>query len=91
MGQKENYLALLACGLAAGTENEVMPERVFSMLDIRPEKPQNTKNLTQDHVLDMISLKEQGYTYKEIAEIYCMTDKAVFARIKRYKEMVKNG
>lgn len=40
------------------------------------------KSLTKEDELEMIRLKQQGITYKEIGAIYGISDNAVYKRIK---------
>lgn len=42
-------------------------------------------DLTDADIENMISLREKKVTYKDIGVMYCMTDKAVYQRIKNYK------
>ncbi len=68
------YIAILKEGIAT-------PEQTFVVVS-------NTsviKATTCEDVKDMIGMRNQGLTYKEIAEIYGSTDSNIYHRIK-YKE-----
>lgn len=88
--QKENYLALLGCGLS-----EKDPDEVFSLLDISPQMEARHRMLlarNNDEVAqEMINLKEEGYTNKKIGEIYGITANSVYRRIRSYKGRVKSA
>ncbi len=82
----ENYTALLIA-----IEKEVCQEEAFKILDIVADGKQisNRKfkvKLINEDMKDMIKLKNEGLTYKQIGEIYGISDHAVYRRIKRYKE-----
>lgn len=79
---KENYYALLICILMP-----VTIERGFDLLEGKITKVQN-RAIKKDDVEDMILMKQQGMTYKEISDIYGLSWDAVRRRIKRYKEAV---
>ena len=44
------------------------------------------RDITKDDVKDMIKLRKAGYTYQAIGDMYGITDKAVYHRIKTYKD-----
>lgn len=77
---KENYYALLICIL-----RPVTIEQGFDMLDGKITKAQN-KSIDSCDVEDMIRMKQQGMTHREIGEMYGLSEEAVYRRIKRYKE-----
>ncbi|MDF2546124.1 MAG: hypothetical protein K0R93_1022 [Anaerosolibacter sp.] len=43
------------------------------------------RNLTADDVRNMMRLREERVTYKDIGMMYGMTDQAVYQQIKRFK------
>ena len=77
---KENYYALLICIL-----RPVTIEQSFDMMD---GKVAQTKNLviTSEDIEDMIRMKQQGMTHREIGEYCGISEEATYRRIKRYKE-----
>jgi DNA-directed RNA polymerase specialized sigma24 family protein len=40
---------------------------------------------------EMIRMKLQGMTYREIGEIFGLTPEAVYRRVKRFKEVMSRG
>jgi hypothetical protein len=76
---KLNYYALIVAILAPAT-----PELAFMLLEAESSK--NLRwfrlDITPDDEIDMIKLKKE-LTYKEVGEIYCMKDHAVYNRIRR--------
>lgn len=76
------------CALFIATQLEVSPEVAFDLLD-RREKPRTNKLITDDDTKDMIALKAQGLTYKELGTMYGLTDRAAYRRIKRFKDRRK--
>ncbi|MCF6466383.1 helix-turn-helix domain-containing protein [Clostridium sp. Cult2] len=69
------YIAILR-------EDIATPEQAFAVVS----DSSVVKATTDEDVLDMIVMKNQGLTYKQIAEIYGSTDSNIYHRIKRYKE-----
>ncbi len=68
------YIAILKEGIAT-------PEQAFAVVS-------NTsviKATTDEDVKDMIAMRNQGLTYKQIAEIYGSTDSNIYHRIE-YKK-----
>jgi hypothetical protein len=79
---KENYYALLICIL-----KPITIETSFQMLNgIFPKR--NHTDVHKDDVKDMIRMRQQGITYREIGEVYGMSDEAIYRRIKRFKEAI---
>jgi hypothetical protein len=77
---KENYYALLICIL-----KPVTIEQGFDMLDGRITN-RNNMAITDDDIEDMVRMKNQGMTHREIGQVYGITEEAAYRRIKRYKE-----
>jgi hypothetical protein len=77
---KENYYALLICIL-----KPVTVEQSFDLYEGRITKVQN-KSISKDDVEDMIRMKQQGMTHREIGSFYGLSEEATYRRIKRYKE-----
>ncbi|MDF2906816.1 MAG: hypothetical protein K0R34_2137 [Herbinix sp.] len=81
---KENYYALLICILRPDFTIDRSTE---FMIDGRLRK-----NLPKGEGIDeMISMKQQGMTYKEIGEVFGLSKDAVHKRIQRFKEAVNCG
>lgn len=72
----DNWYALLICIL-----KPVTVEKAFDLFEGIFPKVNNTA-VTQDDVEDMIKLKNEGLTYRELGEIYGMSKDAVHKRIK---------
>lgn len=81
----DNYVALMMC-IFTGWE----PEQCFSYLETS-RKPKRKSNITEDDVLDMIRLKQNGMSHREIGEIYGLSPDAVYYRIKRFKKVEESG
>ncbi|MDR7856333.1 hypothetical protein [Tissierella sp.] len=70
---------IAALTIAICSEKYTLPEKAFSI--ISEEKFKLNDNDTED----MISLREQGTTFRAIGEIYGVSDSDILKRIKRYK------
>lgn len=81
---KENYYALLICIIRPDYN---IDRSLQAMVDGEITKTRNTA-VKKDDVEDMIRMKSEGMTHKEIGEIYGMTKDAVHKRIQRYREAV---
>lgn len=68
------YIAILR-------EDIATPEQAFAVIS----NTSAIKAIKDEDVKDMIAMKKQGLTYKQIAEIYGSTDSNIHHRIKRYK------
>lgn len=77
----DNYVALMMC-IFTGWE----PEQCFNYLETL-RRPKRKSNITEDDVLDMIRLKQNGMSHREIGEIYGLSPDAVYYRIKRSKKV----
>ena len=77
----DNYVALMMC-IFTGWE----PEQCFIYLETL-RRPKRKSNIIEDDVLDMIRLKQNGMSYREIGEIYGLSPDAVYYRIKRSKKV----
>jgi DNA invertase Pin-like site-specific DNA recombinase len=77
---KENYYALLICIL-----KPVTIEQGFDLLDGRITH-RNNMAITSEDIEDMIRMKQQGMTHREIGSFYGISEEAAYRRIKRYKE-----
>jgi len=62
------------------------PEQAFMKLEGKPYR----QTITDDDLQDMIIMKNQGYTYREIGSCYGLSEHAVFRRLKSFKEKAKN-
>ena len=75
----ENYYAL-----AVAIINGCTPEHAFEMLDTGHITKKYDKD--QSEAAEMAAIKAQGLTYKQIGEIFGISDQAAYRRIRRYKE-----
>lgn len=64
---------------------EVPPEIAFAMMEGKKDT-QWRKLLTDEDKEDMIKLREQGLTYKEIGYMYGLSKTAIGHHIERYKK-----
>jgi len=81
---EENWYALVIAILL-----KQPPEKAFQTLE-RGKINLGVSALNDNDTLDMIAFRENGVTYKEIAEMYGMNNSAVYHRIKYYKDHKKN-
>lgn len=61
-------------------EDITTPEQAFSVIS------ESVHKLTDEDVLDMIAMRNQGMYYREIGEIYGISDSSVIRRINRHKK-----
>lgn len=71
---------IAALTLAICSEVFMLPEAAFSTLEDSKFKIGNSDTE------DMLALREQGVTYRDIAEIYDSTGSNIYHRLKRYKK-----
>lgn len=71
---------IAALTIAICSKEFMLPEKAFSVI------ADKNFQLNYEDVEDMISLLNQGMTYRKIAEIYGSTDSNIFHRVKRYKK-----
>jgi len=79
------------CALALAILNSKFTvERALGYIcgDIDISKRATRKDITSLDIEDMIKMRSQNKTYREIAEIYGIEETAIFNRIKRYKKVV---
>ncbi|MDF2608898.1 MAG: hypothetical protein K0R92_372 [Lachnospiraceae bacterium] len=76
---EENYYALLICIL-----KPVTIEQGFDLLEGHISNRYNLA-ITGEDIEDMIRMKQQGMTYREIGSYYGISEEAAYRRIKRYK------
>lgn len=74
---KENWYVFLICIL-----KPVTVEKAFDLFEGISPKIINTA-VTPDDVEDMIRLKREGLTYRELGDMYGMSKDAVHKRIQR--------
>lgn len=78
---KENYYALVLSILKGWTPEQSFlyfeTGKIMRLSSIR-------KDITNDDVMDMVALKEQGLTYKEIGDLYNAKKDMIVKRIDRY-------
>ncbi len=68
------------CALAVSILTTKTPEQAFELLD----PTDNLSVFSEKDTEDMIRLKEQGLTFKELGEIYNVHPSSVASRIKRF-------
>lgn len=76
---EENYYALLICIL-----KPVTIEQGFGLLEGHVSDRYNLA-ITGEDIEDMIRMKQQGMTHREIGSYYGISEEAAYRRIKRYK------
>lgn len=64
------------------SERYILPETAFYTLE-HGHVPRGISTLTEADTRDMIAMKAQGMTYKEIGDLYGLDATAVFNRTKR--------
>lgn len=73
------------CAFFIATQFEVTPEQAFELY--RDGKlGRYNRNISQVDVLEMVSLKTNGMTYKEIGYMYGISSNAAYRRIKCYEK-----
>lgn len=83
MKMEENWRAFYIA-----TQREVTPEQAFELYR-NGKLGRSNRTISQDEVIDMISFKANGMTYKEIGNMYGLTLTAVYQRIRYYKKKNK--
>jgi hypothetical protein len=78
---KENYYTFLICILRPVT----VEESLRMMGGIFPIIKSKKKNLNNQ---DMVDLRNKGMTFKEIGEIFGITETAAYMRVKRFTKEV---
>lgn len=74
---QDNWYALIVSILKG-----VLPEQAFELMENNTYKPL----YGSDHTSDMIKMHEQGMTYRDIGEIYGISESAICKRIKHIKK-----
>jgi DNA invertase Pin-like site-specific DNA recombinase len=69
------------CALFIAIYYNITPEQAFETF-WKGKVNRINRSLTKDDELEMTRLKQQGMTYKEIGDIYGISDHAVYKRIK---------
>jgi hypothetical protein len=77
---RENIAAMY---IAILRDDVFTPEQAFRILEGKDIVRHRTSN---EDTEDMIAMREQGMTYREIGEIYGMAESSVLKRIKNYKK-----
>lgn len=70
---------IAALTLAICSENFMLPEAAFSILE------ESKFKIGEEDTKDMLAMREQGVTYRDISEIYGSTDSSIYHRLKRYR------
>lgn len=79
------------CALALCILTNTAPEDAFLYLDgVRKTYRSSRTRLNEEDDRKMAELKDQGYTYREIADLYQLSLTATIKRIKRYNKHKKN-
>lgn len=76
---RENLYALILSAHTGCT-----PEMAFR--ELSGQKGKHNTTITQADVLEMARLKDAGMSYSEIGDLYGLSAKAVYGRMKRMKE-----
>lgn len=75
---------IAALAIAMIREDIYSAEDAFKILESK--KKETCKKVDAEDIKEMIGLKKQGMTYKQIGELFGMSKHAVYKRIKKYKE-----
>lgn len=78
----DNYLALYLC-----IKEEYSPDKALIALGFI----RNYKSINQEDTEEMIRMRSQGMTYKEIGKIFGTTSDTVYQRIRRVRGVKANG
>lgn len=66
------------CALAVAILKNVLPEQAFELME------RNVKlTVSNDDVPDMIKMRQQGMTFRQIGDVYGLTASNIFTRIKK--------
>lgn len=79
----ENWYALLIA-----IKRSVTVEQAFDMFE-KGKLGKKNKLITDKDIEDMRAMKKQGFTYKEIGEIYCTTKDSVCHRLQYAKKKME--
>ena len=79
---RDNIAALY---IAILREDVLLPEEAFAVIS------ESKYKLTEEDVLDMIRLREQGEPYEEIAEIYGYTVSGIKNRVYKHRKKTRSG
>lgn len=82
---EENWYALMIAILL-----KQPPERSFQILFEGKKRVTGPSAFTDEDTIDMIKLKEQGCTYREIGEMYGISEGATCKRMQYYKKHKKD-
>lgn len=69
-----------ALAIAICSEKYMLPEEVFSIIENKKS------NFNDEDVRDMLAMRIQGMTYRQIGEIYGIDQHAANGRVRRYKD-----
>ena len=67
----------------------LLPEQAFAYLDLGYHPKKYTSTITENtmpesEIYDMLVMKDQGYTWEQIGEVYNIEKSAAFQRVKRF-------
>lgn len=71
---------IAALTIAICSESFMLPEAAFSVLE------ESKYKIGIEDTEDMLAMREQGVTYRDISDIYGSTDSNIYHRLKRYKK-----
>ena len=80
----ENWYALIIA-----SQFPVTVEQAFRILDRGKRITSKRVKLTNEDLIKMERLRDEGFTYEKIGEMYGMTMNAVYTRLKRFRGKVK--
>lgn len=81
---RENYYALMVAIL-----KDCSPEQAFQHMDDPAALLRKAPRLDQGDVADMVALKQQGLTYREIGLIYNKKPDTVYSIIRRARNKLR--
>lgn len=72
-----------ALAIAICSEKYMLPEEVFSIIE------EKSLGVSDKDVKDMLKMKAEGMTYRQVAEIYGIHVDNVYGRIRRHRDRQK--
>lgn len=81
---RDNWWALMLCILKNITPDCAM--NIFQVFSSGSKQKKVLKYVSRENITAMCSMKEKGYTYKQIGELYGISADAAQKRMRRGKE-----